>query len=68
MAPRRHQFESADSVQTLAQGLDEYFSANPMLKRNDNLRSADAQRFFRSHEVVHVLYGCGTTMPDEDIV
>lgn len=64
----RHRFESADSTQTLAEGLAEYFAANPALKRDDRLHSAQARLFFRSHDTVHVLYGCGTSMPDEAVV
>jgi len=61
------QFQSSASRQTLAEGIAEYYSANPQLKRGDDL-SLDARDFFRSHDVVHVLYGCGTSMPDEAIV
>ena len=68
MAVSRHQFESALSTQTLAQGLAEYFAANPSLKRQETLLSTEARQFFGSHDIVHVLYGCGTTMPDEAIV
>ena len=68
MRPRRHQFESQASTQTLAQGLVEYFAANPSLKRQEALSSKEAREFFRSHDIVHVVYGCGTTMPDEAIV
>lgn len=64
----RHCFESALSGQTLAQGLAEYLLANPSLKRQDSLLSTEAREFFRSHDIVHVLYGCGTTMPDEAVV
>lgn len=63
-----HRFESRRSTQTLAEGLAEYFSAHPDLKRQDQLASAEARRFFRSHDIVHVLYGCGTSMPDEAVV
>lgn len=49
-------FQSPTSMQTLAEGLAEYYSANPHLKRGDEL-SPDAREFFRSHDVVHVLYG-----------
>jgi hypothetical protein len=62
-----HRFESATSTQTLAEGLAEYFAANPTLKRGDSLSPA-AREFFASHDAVHVLYGCGTSMPDEAIV
>lgn len=63
-----HQFEAAQSGQTLAEGLAEYFAANPDLKRNSDLLSPEAKQFFISHDIVHVLYGCGTSMPDEAIV
>ena len=68
MPAAQHKFESALSTQTLAQGLEEYFAANPSLKRQDSLLSPEAKQFFRSHDIVHVLYGCGTTMPDEAVV
>ena len=68
MAASRHQFESALSTQSLAQGLAEYFAANPSLKRQETLLSTEARQFFSSHDTVHVLYGCGTTVPDEAIV
>jgi hypothetical protein len=64
----RHRFESQNSTQTLAAGLAEYFEANPFLKRDDDLLSPEAKQFFRSHDTVHVLYGCGTTMPEEAVV
>ena len=54
-------------MQTLAQGLAEYYADNPHLKRGEDL-SPDGREFFRSHDVVHVLYGCGTSMPDEAVV
>jgi hypothetical protein len=63
-----HHFETAGSTQTLAESLAEYFMAHPDLKRQDQLESIDARQFFRSHDIVHVLYGCGTSMPDEAVV
>lgn len=68
MSKVRHRFESQNGTQTLAEGLAEYFSANPFLKRDDDLLSPEAKQFFHSHDTVHVLYGCGTTMPDEAVV
>lgn len=64
----RHLFESPASAQTLAEGLAEYFACNPTLKRDTSLLSVEARQFFRSHDAVHVVYGCGTSMPDEAIV
>jgi hypothetical protein len=63
-----HRFQSPRATLTLAEGLAEYFAAHPGLKREDQLASAEAKQFFRSHDIVHVLYGCGTSMPDEAIV
>lgn len=60
-------YQSAASTQTLAQGLAEYHAANPQLTRGDAL-SPPARAFFAAHDVVHVLYGCGTSMPDEAVV
>lgn len=60
-------FQSPASTQTLAEGIAEYYAAHPELKRGDGL-SPEARDFFRCHDVVHVIYGCGTTMPDEAIV
>jgi hypothetical protein len=51
-AASRLRFESAQSEQTLAQGLAEYFAANPSLKRDSTLQSSQARKFFRSHDVV----------------
>jgi len=66
-ARQPHRFESAASTQTLAEGLAEYYAANPGLKRGEAL-SPEARAFFHSHDVVHVVYGCNTTMPDEAVV
>ena len=55
-------------MQTLSEGLAEYLAANPSLKRQESLISPEARQFFRSHDLVHVLYGCGTSMPDEAVV
>jgi hypothetical protein len=68
LAAPGHGFECPLSTQTLAHGLAEYFSAHPGLKRQESLLSPQARQFFRSHDIVHVLYGCGTTMPDEAVV
>lgn len=64
---RPHRFEPGCSSQTLAEGLAEYYAAHPQLKRGA-LLSPEARAFFHCHDVVHVLYGCGTSMPDEAIV
>jgi hypothetical protein len=67
MSTQPHAYELASSAQTLAEALGEYYAANAGLKRGSSL-SPEAQEFFRCHDAVHVLYGCGTSMPDEAIV
>lgn len=54
-------------TRTLAQGLAAYYAANPGLKRGAWL-SPEAREFFHCHDVVHVVYGCGTSMPEEAVV
>jgi hypothetical protein len=68
MASAHHRFESPDTTQTVAEALTEYFAANPVLRRDSDLLSREARQFFRSHDAVHVVYGCGTSMLDEAIV
>lgn len=60
-------FQRQESAQTLAQGLAEYHAAYPGLARGSNL-SAEAQAFFRSHDVVHVVFGCDISLDDELVV
>ena len=67
MPQAHHAFERQNSQQTLAAGMEEYFTSNPFLLRGSTL-SPDARQFFLSHDVVHVLYGCGTSMPEEAVV
>lgn len=68
MPAHHHRFESQNTTQTLSEGLAEYFEAHPGLKRDDQLVSKEAREFFRAHDTVHVVYGCGTSMTDEAIV
>jgi hypothetical protein len=62
-----HAFEHQDSSQTLAAGIAEYHEANPSLAEGRSL-SPEASEFFRCHDAVHVVYGCGSTLNDEAVV
>lgn len=64
----RFRFQSPDSSQTLQEGLAEYFQAHADMRLAQQLVSCEARQFFRSHDIVHVLYGCGTSMSDEAVV
>jgi len=56
-----------DSQQTLAEGLVEYFAAHQS-GLSDRLNSRTAQDFFTAHDTVHVVFGCGISLPDEAVV
>jgi hypothetical protein len=60
-------YELQDSPQTLAEAVAEYYAANPGLARVRNM-SPEAQGFFRSHDVAHVVFGCSTALDDEAVV
>jgi hypothetical protein len=60
-------YEEQHSGQTLDEGLHEYYAANPGLLDTRTL-SPEAAGFFRSHDAVHVVYGCGTSLPEEAYV
>jgi len=65
--PPKHRYQFSESAQTLAEGLAEFRAAFPGLKCREALSPA-AQAFFTSHDTVHVIYGCGTSMTDEAVV
>ena len=60
-------FQDQDSEQTLDEGLDEYRAINAGLLDARSL-SPEAASFFRCHDAVHVVYGCGTSLADEAYV
>ncbi len=52
---------------TLSEGLAEYYSGNVGLKRGATL-AGPAREFFRCHDACHVVFGCGTSLPQEAVV
>lgn len=60
-------YQRQESQQTLAQGIEEYFAANPGLAQGRDM-SAEAGKFFRCHDAAHVVFGCGTTLGEEAVV
>lgn len=62
-----HRYQQQYSTQTLLEGLEEYHSSNTGLLGRRPL-SAEAETFFHCHDVVHVVFGCNTTLPDEAVV
>ncbi|MEO8250777.1 MAG: hypothetical protein ABI589_15570 [Burkholderiales bacterium] len=62
-----HDWQRQDSSLTLAEGVAAYFASDPALL-DGRAASAEAREFFRCHDAVHVVFGCGTSLPDEAIV
>ena len=60
-------YEIQESPQTLAEGIAEYYAANPGLADVRSM-SAEAKMFFRCHDVAHVVFGCSTDLDDEAVV
>lgn len=56
-------YTAQDCNLTLAEALDEFYQHNPdaIRQTGDGVRDA----FFRSHDTVHVVFGCDTTIHDE---
>lgn len=59
-------YEVQDSPQTLAAGITEYYAANPGLA-DGRSGSPEARQFFRCHDAVHVVFGCGVALDDEAV-
>ena len=66
--PRAHLgYQKQDSAQTLAEGLQEYYAANVGTVTRPDDMAADSAALFRSHDIVHVIFGLNTNLSDEVI-
>ena len=63
--PRALKYQAQDSILTLQQGLDEYFTANPGLLDSTKTSSASLGRYMNNHDVSHVVFGTGTSLRGE---
>ena len=58
------EYQQQDTSLTLQEALQEYYNANPHLLDASKF-SNETGDFFRSHDRVHVVFGCDTTFMDE---
>ena len=58
------QYQRQESGLTLKEGLAEYYEGHPSLFPPSQL-AKDSARFFRSHDIAHVVFGLDTTLADE---
>jgi len=60
-------FQSRDCEMTLREGLGEYYGSRDDLVTGRGA-SDSARKFFRCHDVAHVVFGCSTTLTNEAMV
>lgn len=58
-------YQHQDSIQTLAEGLEEYYAANIGVVSRPRDLPPESFSLFRSHDLCHVIFGLGTTLDDE---
>jgi hypothetical protein len=58
-------YQRQDSVQTLAEGLEEYYAANSGKVVRPRDLPSESSELFRSHDMCHVIFGLNTTLGDE---
>ena len=62
-----YRFQEQDSLQTLREGLDEFYSINLQFKELVEKNSPNA-RVFKEHDYTHVLFGLGTSIEEESLL
>ena len=60
-------YQIPDCEMTLGQGLSEYYDSRDDLVTGRGA-SDSARKFFRCHDVAHVVFGCSTTLTNEAMV
>jgi hypothetical protein len=58
-------YQQQDSQLTLAEGLEEYYTANKGIVIRPRDLPPDSLGLFQSHDMCHVIFGLGTTLDDE---
>jgi hypothetical protein len=58
-------YQQQNSAQTLAEGLEEYYSANVARVTRPRDLAPESAALFRSHDLCHVIFGLDTTLADE---
>jgi hypothetical protein len=61
-------YQIQESVQTLAEGLEEYYRANAGKVPRPRDLPPESVALFRNHDMCHVIFGLGTTLDDEALV
>ena len=59
------EYQRQRSVQTLAEGLNEYYAVNEGIISRPSDLPPESAALFRSHDLCHVIFGLSTSMGDE---
>jgi len=60
-------YRQQDSGQTLAEGLEEYYTLNAGVVTRPRELPPESMALFRSHDMCHVIFGLGTSLEDEAV-
>ena len=60
-------YQQQDSSMTLQEGLEEYYQQNPGLLNPEACQNPVVAKLFKRHDIIHVLFGCSTTLHDETL-
>lgn len=59
-------YQKQNSSQTVQQALDEYYAKNTGLVNTSN-EASEIAALFRHHDIIHVVFGCTTSLHDETL-
>ncbi len=62
-----YEFQKQDSLQTLEQGIEEFYAINPAFKEILEIDSPNT-KVFKEHDYTHVLFGLGTSIEEESLL
>ena len=60
-------YQQQEASMTLKEGLEEYYQRNQNLISPDNCDNPEVTKLFKRHDIIHVLFGCSTSLHDETL-
>ena len=63
-----YNFQKQDSIQTLEEGLKEFYSINKEFKALAEKKDNPNSKVFKEHDYTHVLFGLGTSIEEESLL
>jgi hypothetical protein len=67
MSERTPKYMQQESMQSLREGIVEYYACNPDLLDPSAL-PGDTEKLFRQHDAGHVVFGCDTSLRGESLI